>query len=60
MKTIITINMDNVSFGDDPRNEVARILRELADNIFEVALLPDTGKRIRDKNGNVVGEMITE
>lgn len=51
MKAKIEIKMDNAAFGDDPNAELARILRELAEQA-------ENGLRIRtlfDINGNRVG-----
>lgn len=56
---IITIKTDNAAFDntDDPctrQNEIARILRELADE-FENGGEPSA---LRDINGNTVGRVI--
>lgn len=53
----IAIDIDNAAFADDPVPEVARILRELADEI-ERSGLPETNRDVftlRDINGNLVG-----
>ena len=57
-KVVIEIETDNAAFGDEPGVEVARILRDLATRIAEehVADLPH-GLRLRDLNGNTVGEV---
>lgn len=62
MKLTITIQCDNDAFssekgGDsEPGTEVARILRELADNYQERDLLPGETANLRDINGNTVGK----
>lgn len=53
----LTIETDNAAFADaDGPQELARILRELADKIDETNWLtiPDAG-RVHDINGNTVG-----
>lgn len=50
------LNMDNDAFTGDPRNEIARLLRETANRIL--AGSPDAihwWQTIRDINGNDVG-----
>lgn len=49
--TLTIDSMDNAAFADNPREEVARILRAVAD---QVAKDYDEGV-IRDINGNKVG-----
>lgn len=44
---------DNAAFSDDPANEAARILREIADKLERGESLG--GGPIRDANGNRVG-----
>lgn len=51
MKAKIEIVMDNAAFNDEPATELARILRELAEEI-------ENGQgscQLRDINGNAVG-----
>lgn len=48
----IEIKMDNDAFQEDPALEVARILRELADNVERNGL---GGRYLFDINGNMVG-----
>lgn len=49
----IQFNMDNAAFeGDRWRNELTRILRELADKIEDDTL---NSNKIRDINGNPIG-----
>lgn len=60
MKLIITIRMDNAAFFDDGEQpargrEVARILRNLADQVEDDADLVDHATRLADINGNAVG-----
>ena len=49
----LTIKTDNAAFADDPRPEVARILRKLADRVDDET--GDTSWSVRDINGNTVG-----
>ena len=51
MKAKIEINMDNAAFEDGANQEVARVLRALAERLDEDRA-PGT---LRDKNGNTVG-----
>ena len=56
MKCIIEINCDNAAFEPDPKEEVARILRTLANWL-------ETGEENpipRDANGNTVGHCTWE
>lgn len=50
---------DNAAFGDDPRFEVARILRQAARRI-EQGDYPEGGFRLNDENGNKCGEVAIE
>lgn len=52
----LSLEMDNAAFDDDAALELARILRELADRIEQDGL--DSGEpiRLRDVNGNTVGQ----
>lgn len=54
----IEINCDNAAFGDNEWEEVARILRALADDL-EVYRNSDLNKKLSDFNGNVVGDIKT-
>ena len=59
MKVKIEINCDNAAFDESVSAEVARILRDLADTIplSDLNVPFDRSLRLRDHNGNVVGEM---
>lgn len=58
MKITITINTDNAAFEDESGSEVARILRELCNEIEGRDILGnDDGTNLRDINGNRVGVM---
>lgn len=50
----ITIETGNAAFEDDPRSEIARILRRLAED-FESGADPTL---VRDINGNTVGGVV--
>lgn len=50
----LSIELVNDAFTDDAASEVARILRVLADRIEKG--LPDEPMRLRDVNGNTVGQ----
>ena len=50
MKARIQITMNNAAF-DEPATELARILRELADDVEQ----GQDAKNLRDVNGNKVG-----
>lgn len=60
MKATLTVRMDNAAFGRDSEfntiataaPELARILRELADNLDAGR---HDGQQVRDANGNLVG-----
>jgi hypothetical protein len=52
----IEINTDNAAFEDNEGEEVARILRRLANEI-ESGL---TDVNLRDINGNLVGEAVED
>lgn len=49
----LAVEMDNDAFGDDPRGELVRVLRGLADD-FEEEGIARNGT-ILDINGNTVG-----
>ena len=58
MELKIAIRMENAAFGDQPEQEMARILSELAARLENGYLdLTDEGDSIplRDHNGNKVG-----
>ena len=50
----LSIATDNAAFEDDPRAEVARILREAATKVLDTP----HGFALRDLNGNTVGRLI--
>lgn len=50
----ITIKTDNAAFSEIPGSEIARILRELADDL-EGYEHTDFEMPLRDINGNIVG-----
>lgn len=50
----LSMELVNDAFADDAANEVARILRVLAERIEQG--LPDEPIRLRDINGNTVGQ----
>ena len=58
MRADLSVHMDNAAFEDNP-NELARILRELADKIEkDGGVTPSfTGLVARDVNGNKVGTL---
>ena len=58
MKTILEINMDNAAFGERPATELARILRNIAQDVDEHCLqyVGDAVFAI-DINGNSVGKL---
>lgn len=58
MRVTITLDCGNAAFDDAPGYEVARILRQLADDAENVPGLPRqewNGYKLRDVNGNTVG-----
>lgn len=59
MDITITINTDNAAFGDDPANELSRMLLQLsADWLHQrVPLEPGDEFNLRDINGNTVGKV---
>ncbi len=58
-KFTVTINTDNDAFSDDPANEIALILRRVAEKTL---VTMDKGHYsttpIRDSNGNTVGKYV--
>ena len=57
MKFTVEIECDNAAFADEPYEELARILRELADDIEESC---SASHPLRDINGNRVGHSAVE
>ncbi len=55
----ININTTNQIFVEQGEQELARILRELADGI-ESGAIDEQGTIIRDLNGNRIGTLTTE
>lgn len=51
----ITINMDSAAFGDNPAEELSRILQNMADGICVVH--GGMKEPILDSNGNTVGKV---
>lgn len=49
----LTIDVDNDAFHPDPSNEIARLLREAAEQIERDS--KPSGMSLRDINGNRVG-----
>jgi len=56
MRVRIEIRCDNEAFEPYAGTEVARILRQIADEMQD-DILPDTEQRLRDINGNTVGTL---
>ncbi len=58
----LTVKMDNAAFeGDNAGNELARILRELADCVEEQTAAGIRGREgVCDINGNMVGELVVK
>lgn len=54
MRAVIKIQMDNAAFGDNPEQELSRILEELA---AKVKVWGANDNRLLDINGNHVGEL---
>jgi hypothetical protein len=50
----LSFDTDNAAFEDDPRPEIAHILRELADKVWQWEGYTKH-QNIRDINGNVIG-----
>jgi hypothetical protein len=51
---LIEIDISNDAFQESPGSEVARILRDLADQLDNQTVMPNSAK-LRDVNGNAVG-----
>lgn len=60
MKAHISIMMDNAAFDSHSGEELARILRNLADRIDCDQLEEDDRYGLMDFNGNKVGELVVE
>jgi hypothetical protein len=59
MKAIIKIDMDNAAFAEGNGDEIARILRELADSLAGCELGKGERYNLKDANGNRVGALTT-
>jgi hypothetical protein len=53
MKCKIEVDMDNAAFEDDPKDELAVILRKAIDDNFRF-------HKLYDVNGNMVGTLVIE
>ena len=60
MKAIITVEMNNEAFVGYVGNELARILRRLADNVDYPDLSAGFRETCVDYNGNTVGQFVVE
>lgn len=61
MRFEVHIGMDNAAFEDEGKeNELARILRELADRVESSELEPQDVMRLLDVNGNRVGFAVVQ
>ncbi len=60
MKVSIEVQCDNAAFEPRPGVELARILRELADDLCSAdpAYPFDIETNLRDANGNMVGDVV--
>lgn len=56
MKLTIEINMDNAAFDPEPKDEVQRILRRLADSFDDWPGRNEFKLGLLDMNGNKVGK----
>ena len=57
MKFIIRIDLQNAAFADGNEGaELARILRKMADSIESAGEAPRCFEKVRDVNGNTVGQ----
>jgi len=59
MQCTIEINMDNAAFEDAPADELAAILRRLADRV-EGRGVDELSLKVMDTNGNDVGRLEVE
>ena len=55
MRLNLVMECENAAFADDAGAEIARILRDLADNLESVAYGDVTHRLLRDTSGNMVG-----
>lgn len=55
MKFTLFFDMGNAAFEDSPAEEVARILRAIADKVAGENDVPGFFQTIRDANGNDIG-----
>lgn len=55
MTFVVRIDTDNAAFEDDPRPELARILRVIADKVEQSGNEIGWFQTVRDINGNDVG-----
>lgn len=53
----LTIETTNAAFDDEPATEIARILRNTAEQIEEGNILLAASFRLYDLNGNIVGRV---
>lgn len=58
MQCVITINMGNAAFDDDPTPELRRIFREISEMSFPATA--GTQRGLRDINGNTCGTLKIE
>lgn len=54
---IVRLEADNAAFDEDPRYEIARILRDIADRVENGCEL-NLHQNARDINGNPVGTFV--
>lgn len=54
----LKIRTDNAAFEDGAPQELARVLRKLADRLDQTAAGEDDGGTVRDVNGNLVGDWV--
>lgn len=59
MRFKLEIKMDNAAFEEPSGTELARILRDLADDLAEMDCFPGYSKTLMDINGNRVGQAKT-
>jgi len=57
MNVVITINCESAAFGDEPYEEVSRILSTIAERMQRECTITD--HELRDINGNHVGSIWT-
>lgn len=56
MKFVLQFDMDNDAFQPHAAEECVRIMRAVAAGINDLSLLDKQPTRIRDVNGNAIGE----